>query len=286
MQRELVILSSSPAQPLFDDENQDESNKDSSTSISYRGSTGKRLKSGSHASKIPENAKTDFRLASALLSKECHEGATANVLAIATEVQEKANMPNVTARTEEQKKKRARRKRDDSTVNTGRQKKREADKTMTPDGGRARKNVRKGRTTGRVSAYFASGKESGDGKLVDVAADRTGSPPPRRRISWTPPRSNQPGDALDEGFVQISEFEYKDARAKASGFKSTFTIGRKIEVCRFKPFHVWPLILVSLSMLEFILLDRQRIRSKRRRKRRKGGGKTNLQQEDSNPLLK
>ena len=231
MQRDLIILSSSPAQPLFDDENREHSYKPSSNSISYHSAIDKHLKSGSDASVMLQNAEADFRLASSLLPEKNHERAMEDVLTIAAEVHEKENATNSAGTAE--KKKRTRRKKDDSNA-TGQTKKREADKTATPDGGRSRKTVRKGKTTGRVSAYFAPGKdqENSDGKLADEAVDRAGSPPPRRRISWTPPRTDRTSLASDEGFVQISEFEYKTAQAKSSGTnQSTFTIGRKIEVC-------------------------------------------------------
>jgi hypothetical protein len=232
MQRDLVILSSSPGQPLLEDETRAESYKASSTSISYLGVIDKRLKSGSNASQIPENAVTNFQLASSLLPMEDHERALEHVLAIGSDVQEPINATNSVAGAGEKKKRTLRRK-DDPTVNTGRKKKREADKTTTPGSGRVPKNLRKGKATGRVSAYFGSGKEqeNGDGKPGDVPIDLTGSPPPRRRISWTPPKSYHPSIAPDEAVIQISEFGYKDAQVEASSFKqSTFTIGKKIEV--------------------------------------------------------
>jgi hypothetical protein len=236
MQHELVILSSSPGQPPLEDESRDESSKEWSTSISYLGTIDKRLKSGSNASKTLEHAETDFRLASSLLANEDHERTMDDVLVIAAEDQEKSIATNSAAGTEEKQKK-TRRKKDDSTTATGRKKKREADKPTTPDGGRARKNVRKAKATGRVSAYFGAGKdqESGGCKPVDKDAgfDITASPPPRRRISWTPPKSNHQSIAPDEALIQISELEYKNSQVKTSGTKQpALTVGRKIEVCQ------------------------------------------------------
>jgi hypothetical protein len=211
MQHDLIILSSSPVQPFLEDENQGYLHK---------------------ASTILENAGTDFRLATSLCPEELHDPALEDVFITAAEAQAKENAKNIIARPEE-KKKRTRRKKDDSNA-MGQTKKRGADKTMTPDDRRSRKAVRKGKATGHVSAHFASGKdqENADGKLAEVAVDHAGSPPPRRRISWTPPRADQPTFASDEGLVQISEFEYKAAQEKSTGTKqSMFTIGRKIEVC-------------------------------------------------------
>jgi hypothetical protein len=232
MQHELIILSSSPVQPLFDDREAVASNKESSTPTSYGSTIDKRLKSSPKAPSNPENAEADFRLASSLLLNGGLGRAIEGVLAIATEAQDKTITTGSVARAEE--KKTAHRKKDDSSVNTGRKKKREADKTATPEGGRARKNVRKGKATGRVSTYFGPGneQENADHTLTDLAVGRAGSPPPRRRTSWTPPKDNHSTIVPDEGFVQISKFEYKAAQTETSAVKqSTFTIGRKIEVC-------------------------------------------------------
>jgi hypothetical protein len=213
MQHELIILSSSPGQPLSDDRELASSSKESSTSSSH----GRTIDNSSKAPKNPENAETDFRLA----SDGGHRRAVAGVLPITAEAQNTAVTTNGVAATEAK----TTRRKNNGSVSTARAKKREADKTATPEGGRARKNVRKGRATGPVSAYFGPGKEQ-------EGVDSTGSPPPRRRISWTPPKISHSTTFPDEGFVQISEFEYKASQIETSAAKQTaFAFGRKIEVC-------------------------------------------------------
>jgi hypothetical protein len=239
MQRDLVILSSSPRQPTSENRRREESYSQSSSPTSYFKAIDKRLKSGSNASKIPEDAVTDFRFASSLLPKEDREIALEHVSALGSEVQEQDDTINGIAEAGH-KKKRTRRRKGDPAVYAGRKKKREAEKTTTPDGSRFAENVQKGKATGRVSAYFGTRKDlaNNNGKTVDVAIDLTGSPPPRRKISWTPPKDNHPGIALDEAVSKISEFEYKDAEVGSCNSRQcTFTISKKIEVlCNPKAF--------------------------------------------------
>jgi hypothetical protein len=207
MQHELIILSSSPGQPLLGDGPQ--------TSCANRGSDA-------------ESAATDLRLSPNLLLKEGHGRPLVAGPTVPAQLDDKTAATNSAAEPE-QKKKRTRRKKDDAAA-TAPKKKRAAEKTTAPDGGQPRKTVRKNKATGPVSTFFAAGEDRESNEPNLMAADRAGSPPPRRRTAWTPPKDDRPSIDPDDGFVQISAFEYKEAQAKGAGKQSAFTIGRKIEV--------------------------------------------------------
>jgi structure-specific endonuclease subunit SLX1-like protein len=233
MQRDLVILSSSPVAHGSGDRNASTFTVPSSSQVDAAGNLLARplppgLRSGSRASPIPERAAFGFQSALSLPNADL----TVAIDAVEKETVKPARKPRATAAAP--RKSKAAAKDDGQRTENPRDITAEGDETVKKKRGRPRKSdgappkprkPRAKRVTGAASAFFDE-KENNTKDYTSI--DLTVDTPPKRKKYWTPPReARRAVESFASLADQLSEFVHMDSDPAQALKKDAVVLKRK-----------------------------------------------------------